>query len=475
MEEGRCSKLKSDTLNFCHTFLSNHSTNDPVNVLWKVVKKNIETLISDHVPTKLSSSKTHKPWVTTKTKRLLRKKQRYYQKVKKHFSSRLLAKYKEVKKECQRECRRAYSDFINSIVTEDQPNNKKLWAFIKSKNQENVGISDLRDESDNLIQDPVSKANILNKQFCSVFSNPLPKIFLVGKIFTKKLPDMGKISICKNGVFTLLSHIKSNKAMGPDGIPGNILKMCAYELAPVYQLLFQASIDQGTVPDDWKDASIVPLFKKGDKTKPENYRPVSLTSISGKLLEHIIHSNVMDHLDKHSFLNKYQHGFRQRRSCETQLISTLQDFSNCLNQKGQIDAILLDFSKAFDKVDHEGLLSKLDEVGISGSLHQWCRSFLLGRTQKVIVDGTSSSTCPVQSGVPQGTVLGPLFFLIYINDITEHLSPGTMIRLFADDSLLYRTINSLEDVAILQRDLDLLQSWEFTWKMEFHPQKCHLE
>ena len=107
-------------------------------------------------------------------------------------------------------------------------------------------------------------------------------------------------------------------------------------------------------------------------------------------------------------------------------------------------------------------------------LHQWCRSFLLGRTQKVIVDGTSSDTCPVLSGVPQGTVLGPLFFLIYINDITENLSPGTMIRLFADDSLLYRTINSQDDVDTLQKDLDLLQSWEVTWKMEFHPQKCQL-
>jgi len=227
-------------------------------------------------------------------------------------------------------------------------------------------------------------------------------------------------------------------------------------------------------PADWKDADIVPLFKKGDKTKAVNYRPVSLTSISSKLLEHIIHSNIMCHLDKHKFLNEAQHGFRKKRSCETQLITTINDFSDCLNRKQQIDAILLDFSKAFDKVDHLGLISKLHHIGVYPSLLSWIHSFLIGRSQRVLVEGTMSAPQPVLSGVPQGTVLGPLLFLIYINDISSDLSPGTEIRLFADDSLLYRRISSPEDTAILQQDLDRLQQWEATWKMEFHPQKCQL-
>ena len=271
-----------------------------------------------------------------------------------------------------------------------------------------------------------------------------------------------------------MANIKENKATGPDGIPGKILKMCANELADVYRLLFQASLDQGALPDDWKDACIVPLFKKGDRSKAENYRPVSLTSISSKLLEHIVHSNIMDHLDKFGFLNDAQHGFRQKRSCETQLITTLNDFSDCLNNKEQIDAILLDFSKAFDKVDHEGLLLKLEHAGINGNLLLWIRSFLIGINQKVMVEGAVSESRPVISGVPQGTVLGPLLFLIYINDIDNKISSGTKIRLFADDSLLYRTIKTDEDSAILQNDLNQLQEWEKTWKMEFHPHKCQL-
>ena len=182
----------------------------------------------------------------------------------------------------------------------------------------------------------------------------------------------------------------------------------------------------------------------------------------------------MDHLDKNNILNKIQHGFRQKRSCETQLITTINDISNCLNKRGQIDSILLDFSKAFDKVDHLGLINKMQQYRISDNLIQWTKSFLIGRNQKVTVEGIESNTIKVKSGVPQGTVLGPLFFLLYINDINLNLTTGTKMRLFTDDSLLYRQIKSAEDCEILQEDLNTLQNWEKKWKMEFHPQKCQV-
>ena len=150
----------------------------------------------------------------------------------------------------------------------------------------------------------------------------------------------------------------------------------------------------------------------------------------------------------------------------SQLISTLDDFSNSLKNQKQTDAILLDFSKAFDKVDHLGLLSKLENLGIRGPLLDWTSSFLIGRKQCVVVDGRASPHSDVLSGVPQGTVLGPLFFLVYINDISKGLSQGTSIRLFADDSLLYRQINSQKDCEILQKDLDTLQIWESKFKMD---------
>ena len=245
-------------------------------------------------------------------------------------------------------------------------------------------------------------------------------------------------------------------------------------MAHIYSFLFQASLDQGVVPPDWKTANVVPLFKKGDKSKAENYRPISLTSITCKVLEHVVFSNIMSHFDKFKILDDAQHGFRKNRSCVSQLVTTLFDFVNTLNNKEQTDAILLDFSKAFDKVDHLGLISKLAHYGIRGPLLEWTSSFLIGRKQCVVVDGKASKLTNVLSGVPQGTVLGPLFFLIYINDISKNLSVGTKIRLFADDSLLYRTIRSAKDCEILQKDLNTLQQWEKLWKMEFHPGKCYL-
>ena len=164
------------------------------------------------------------------------------------------------------------------------------------------------------------------------------------------------------------------------------------------------------MPPDWKKANIVPLFKKGDKSLPENYRPISLTSLSCKLLEHVVHSSIMTHFDNFHVLDNAQHGFRKKRSCVSQLITTLHDFANCLKNREQIDAILLDFSKAFDKVDHEGLILKLEHLGIRNSLLNWIRSFLIGRKQRVVVEGMSSDPSNVLSGVPQGSVLGPSSF-----------------------------------------------------------------
>jgi hypothetical protein len=237
-------------------------------------------------------------------------------------------------------------------------------------------------------------------------------------------------------------------------------------------MLFQASLKQGSVPSDWKSAMITPRFKKGDRSKASNYRPVSLTSICSKILEHIIHSHIMKHFDHHQILHDAQHGFRKKRSCESQLILTVHDLAKSLDTKSQVDAVLLDFSKAFDKVPHKRLALKLDNYGVRGPILSWIQDFLSGRSQSVVCEGNQSPPADVVSGVPQGTVLGPLLFLAYINDMPTTTSSS--IRLFADDALVYRNINSNEDAAKLQEDLNLLQSWEKKWQMEFNLDKCEV-
>ena len=298
-------------------------------------------------------------------------------------SEKNLNKYRELKRNSQRLCRKAHQNYVNDVISEDK-NNKKLFSYIRGKR-----ISDFCDGI-NVIQDPLTKANMFNNQFSSVFPTPGAPI---PRTSNSSFPPMPNLKVSRKGVLRLMLDIKENKATGPDGIPGKLLKTCAHELADSFTLLFQKSLDNGVIPDEWKKAKIAPVFKKGDKGKAENYRPISLTSIPCKLLEHIICSSIMSHLDKFKILNDAQHGFRKNRSCETQLITTLRDFSTSLNDKSQTDAIFLDFSKAFDKVDHQILLSKLHGYGINPTLVTWAESFLLGRTQSqsVIVDGTESS------------------------------------------------------------------------------------
>ena len=180
----------------------------------------------------------------------------------------------------------------------------------------------------------------------------------------------------------------------------------------------------------------------------------------------------MKHFDDNHTLSDAQHGFRKYRSCETQLIETVNNLAKALNNREQVDSILLDFSKAFDKVCHRKLLLKLKHYGISGNIMNWITDFLNNRTQRVVVRGTFSEPIAVKSGVPQGTVLGPLLFLAYINDLPE--SVKSKIALFADDAYLYKSIKSMEDIADLQSDLDQLVVWEKLWSMEFHPDKCFL-
>ena len=268
----------------------------------------------------------------------------------------------------------------------------------------------------------------------------------------------------------LLRNINISKAAGPDQIPNVILKECAEELSPGIAKLFQLSVDTGTLPSDWKNAHVTPVYKKGDVHTAGNYRPVSLTSVICKQLEHIVCRHLLQHLQGNDILTPLNHGFRAGHSTETQLLTTVHDLLVANDKKSQTDVIILDFSKAFDTVPHNLLLHKLTHYGINGTIHQWLSSFLTQRKMAVVLDGEHSSAVDVTSGVPQGTVLGPLLFLCHINDLPDVVR--SQVRLFADDCLLYRQIRSQRDHLKLQDDLTQLQKWASDWGMRFNAGKC---
>ena len=221
---------------------------------------------------------------------------------------------------------------------------------------------------------------------------------------------------------------------------------------------------------NWKEA---PVYKNGEKYKAVNYHPVSLSCLLCKQMEHILASNIMDHLNSSNLLYDKQHGFRCKRSCAMQFLEFTDDVLKTLRDRKQCDIIIMDFSKAFDKVSHDRLLHKLDRAGINPQTSTWVKSFLSLRMQKVVIDGEESDAVQVTSRVPQGSVLGPILFLVYIDNMPQY-TKHSRIRLFADDTIVFLTITNMDDCQKLQEDLKRLEEWEKEWLMEFQPPKCHV-
>ena len=264
-------------------------------------------------------------------------------------------------------------------------------------------------------------------------------------------------------------------AFGPDKIGPRILQANADVLCAPLAVVFRKSLEEGVVPDDWRKGKITPIFKSGSRMTPGNYRPVSLTSIACKIMESIIKDNMLLHLIKFELIKESQHGFMTSKSCQTNLIDYLNTLTKLVDQGYDVDVIYLDFAKAFDKVPHQRLLLKLEAHGISGKVVRWIESWLTDRSQRVVLNGSASEWLPVSSGVPQGSVLGPICFVIFINDLDDVLDlVGGFVSKFADDTKYGRVIRNDEDRQRMQRDIDKLLQWADTWQMQFNYKKCKI-
>ena len=283
------------------------------------------------------------------------------------------------------------------------------------------------------------------------------------------IADTFKISpddVCRE-----LCRLNVRKACGPDSITPFLLKTAAEHISVPLSHLFNQFLSIGTLPFDWVSANIVPIHKRNDKHVPGNYRPISLTSVVIKVFEHILHRYLVSALESHHLLSSSQSGFRAKRSTVSLLVDAVDDWSLCLEQRGTVHCLLLDFAKAFDSVPHERLLLKLSSLGIHGDILKWLRFFLTQRKQHVVINGAYSDWANVTSGVPRGTVLGPLLFLLYVNDLDSVVKCST-VKLFADDVLLYASVRSTKDCSALQDDLAAIFHWTNRWQLRLNPNKC---
>ncbi|MEW8548727.1 MAG: reverse transcriptase family protein, partial [Candidatus Thiodiazotropha sp.] len=490
--------FRSKMKNYQAKFLLEHSDKS-VDQLWSDLTDNLEKFTDECIPSKVIKGKPSLPWISHEIKRLIRRRDKFYKAYRKTGNSQLREKYLSLRHQIRKKIKDSHEAYLEGMLGLDdninsgkgQVDSKKLFQFLKNSRTDQHGIPPMK-TNDTLYTDMKDKANILNAQFQSVFT-PLSPLSLkelslmkvqdlvddkvidqdhLPEEFTNSTPVMPDIRISETGILHLLKNLKPKKAAGPDRIKPVVLQELREELAPILKVLFERSLDSGTVPSVWTSANVSPLFKKGDKSTAANYRPISLTCILCKVMEHIIASNIVKHLDSNGLMYDLQHGFRERRSCETQLASLIEDLARNSSQGKQTDLILLDFSKAFDKVNHSKLLLKLHSYGIRNSTLRWIQAFLSNRQQRVVVEGEESDSVPVPSGVPQGSVLGPILFLVYINDLPQDIV--SQVRLFADDTAIYLTLETKHDSDHLQKDLDRLQAWETRWDMEFNPSKCQV-
>ena len=380
------------------------------------------------------------------------------------------AEYESCRKNAQRLARSDTYAMEQRVLNSHDP--KRFYSYVKSKSKAQEIIPAIKKDG-NLILDKQEKTKLLNEYFSTVYTRDdgsLPN--LSNTINT----SMGEIMFTEENVLKALKSVPSSVSVGPDQIPNLFLKKCCHELAKPLCIIFRKIFETGQIPKIWKLAHIVPIYKnKGDRSDCSNYRPISLTSTISKVMERVVRSQLYQYLVRNNILSKEQHGFRTGFSTTTQLLEYMDDITRSMDThtKTQIDAVYLDYAKAFDTVSHPKLIHKLKSIGISGRLLSFIENFLSERKQCVKLENQLSTEISVISGVPQGTVLGPILFTIYINDIVKTLK-STKIKMYADDCKLYREVKNSQDHKEFLEDLESVASWANMWQLSLSVPKCQV-
>ena len=440
---------------------------DNVEQPWKNFKNSFMALQSRFIPSERGRVGATQPkWFTPEIGRTLRKRKTAYRQAKntgefEHYKSlcrsvksmiRVAKRAEEVR--VARLCKESPKEFFG-YVNSRKPTRRRIGPLVKED-----GELELSDEAN---------ATILNKYFSSVFTEekdttPEPRDKYEGS------EQLERFHFEETTVRSKIDALNRYKSPGPDGFLPRVLKEVRDEVSPHLCSIFRKSLETGCVPKDWRDAEVTPIFKKGNASEPSNYRPISLTSVVGKLMESILVDKITQHVESNHLLRNSQHGFRRHRSCLTNLLEFFHFVFSEHDREKAVDVIYLDLKKAFDKVPHRRLLKKVRALGIAGAVGDWIENWLHSRRQRVVVNGQKSGWLPVTSGVPQGSVLGPLLFIIYVNDIDDGIT--ARISKFADDTKLGMNVADAENVERLQADLRKLGEWSDKWQMPFNVEKC---
>lgn len=439
---------------------------------WYIFESIVKTAIEKFVPhRKFTAVKAHrrKPmWMSEKVMTKLRKKKVAFNRWMQTKDGHDYQEYAKARNAAKTETRRAVRDFEKEVAKQAKKNPKAFYRYVNSKLKTRTGVGNLRTKDGDELVNNSEKAEAFSSFFSDVFTredmHSLPTINKESSV------DMSDVDIDEGQVLELLNHLQPDKSPGSDGLHPRVLRECAQILAQPLTIIFQSSLREGCLPQCWKEANITAVYKKGSRSDTCNYRPISLTSVCCKIMEKLIRKAMLKHMMENKLFSEQQHGFVYGRSCTTQLLQVMDKLTEILDKGGAIDIVYLDLAKAFDAVPHQRLLLKLRSYGIAGKLLEWITNFLTGRRQRVGVAGEFSAWREVLSGVPQGSVLGPILFICYINSMPETVS--SFLYMYADDTKVFRRVDVDGATTELQKDLDSLVEWSEKWQLRFNADKC---
>ena len=339
-------------------------------------------------------------------------------------------------------------------------------------------IAPIKSKNGTLLLSDEEKVEAFNDYFVSVFEDKKVQDASSEVLFKENEHEqLDDIEITVNAVLKKIEKLKIGSAPGPDEIYPRLLKECKYEISLPLALIYQKSINEGRIPEEFKRTNITPIHKKGSKNLPENYRPINVQSVPGKMLESIIKDHIMDQLEKNNLLFNTQYGFRSNHSVDDCLLDYMNEVTKNYDESKPWVTFMSDFQRAFDKVPFKVMLKKVWNHGIRGKLYNWLNDWTQNRKQRVVLNGTASTWQDVISSVIQGSVLGPILFIIFINDLDIHIkssNPSCKIYKFADDSKLGATVQSTTDQENLQKAIDAMSNWCCENGMKLHPDKCKI-
>ena len=448
---------------------------DDINVYANNINKSINTLASECIPNRHVRIKpSDPPWITSTIKYYIRKRKRAFRRAKRTGIDTHWEKFRKLRNKAVnliRTSKKSYYDLIAERLKSKTLSAKDWWSTLKTFIVPNSKSSIPPLEfNGSVITDERDKANVLNNYFQSQTLLNDQDAVLPDLPRSSVESQLQSIVVTPSEVELVLETLSIGKASGPNGLNNRIIRTLSHELSYPFCSLFNQSLHRGVVPNSYKEANVCPVPKKGDLSTVSNYRPISLLNAENKVFERLVFKYLFNHLQDNNLLSSLQSGFIPGDSTINQLTYLYNTFCHALDDGKEVRAVFCDISKAFDRVWHIGLLHKLQAAGVTGEVLAWFKSYLSDRKQRVIVPGAASDWKYIRAGVPQGSILGPLLFLLYINDIVNDI--GSNIRLFADDTSLFIIVeNPVTAAASLNTDLDRISQWAATWLVSFNPSK----